>query len=517
MGNFANNAVTDGGRLLLADLQAGAVFIPTKIVIGSGMIPSGKTAATMTEVAVPVKELAINKKKKTADGKVTIGGAYDNRDVAVAWYFRELALFARAEYREADGTVIKSVDEVLYSYGNAGDTADYMPAYYTDAVVERQIDLVSWVGQDTEIELTIEPGVQVTQEQKGQPGGIVGLDDDGNVNMGGGTINMEGGTVSGLTDPVYDGDAVPKSYVDEVADRVETKAGAPFNYANNSDLTNPVNSQRQASYAVSGETIDNWFAEDAELAVSVADGCVTIHNTGAENSYFAQKDIARELEYGKTYTCVAWFADGSKTIQPVKTQEGINIYSGIVENGIQFALADIGTYRIIVYVSPGATVNIKHIAVYEGLYTADNLPKYQPKGYGVEKLNCDKLSIAELLWENASPNSSFEYQSLTIESIKEYQFLLIMCKCDASDDMGETKDTYFTGLIMTQFPYKQILSGKKYQMYKTFSRAVIVEDSTITFYSGSYLSISSGTDGYCIEQTYSYSAVPYRIYGLKAR
>lgn len=183
MGNFSNNALTNAGRSLLADVQAGAVFIPTKIVIGSGSMPAGKTPATMTDVVTVVKNLAINKKKKTPDGKFIVGGVYTNEDITADFYFRELALYARAEYRDAEGNVTQAVAECLYSYGNAGSTADLMPAYSTSAVVEKQTDLVVWIGNDAQVDLTIESGVYIPHAQKGAAGGVATLDDDARVPM----------------------------------------------------------------------------------------------------------------------------------------------------------------------------------------------------------------------------------------------------------------------------------------------------------------------------------------------
>ena len=164
MANFQNNSITEYGRLLLAEVQAGAVFIPTRIVLGSGNLPAGKEPTTMTDVVSPVKDLNINKKEKTPDGKVVFGGAYDNQGVTKPFYLRELALYARAEYRNEDGSVKKAVDEVLYSYGNAGATADYMPAYSTETVVEKQLDLVVYVGNSAKVELTIASGTAMTVE-----------------------------------------------------------------------------------------------------------------------------------------------------------------------------------------------------------------------------------------------------------------------------------------------------------------------------------------------------------------
>ena len=165
MGNFTNNSITDVGRKLFADVQAGAVFIPTRIVIGAGELPSNKTPATMTDVVEPVASLGISKKERTPDGKAIIGGVYSNAEITEAFYFRELALYAKAEYRDATGAVTKTVPECLYSYGNAGASADYMPAYSTNTVVERQMDLVVYVGNNTIVDLRIESGAYVTREE----------------------------------------------------------------------------------------------------------------------------------------------------------------------------------------------------------------------------------------------------------------------------------------------------------------------------------------------------------------
>lgn len=170
MANFQNNAITDAGRILLSHVQMGAVFEPTKIVLGSGYMPAGSSPRTMTAVATPVKTLdKLNKKKRNNDGTVTVGSVYSNQDVTEDFYFRELGLYAKATY--PDG---QEIAEVLYSYGNAGDAAEVMPAYASGQPVERQMDVLTYIGNDTEINLTIESNVWVTQEQlKDMGGGLV--------------------------------------------------------------------------------------------------------------------------------------------------------------------------------------------------------------------------------------------------------------------------------------------------------------------------------------------------------
>ena len=178
MGNFTNNAITDVGRMLLADVQAGAIFTPTRIVIGSGSMPAGATAQGMTDVITPVKSLAINKKRRTPDGKCVFGGVYNNEEVTEPFYFRELALYAKAVYLNVDGSVKSEGPETLYSYGNAGATADYMPAHSTSTVVEKQMDLVVWVGNDAQVDLSIESGIYVPHEEFDAHGARHAIDGD---------------------------------------------------------------------------------------------------------------------------------------------------------------------------------------------------------------------------------------------------------------------------------------------------------------------------------------------------
>lgn len=173
MGAFSNNAITDNGRVLLSHVQMGAVFTPTKIVMGSGNLPSGTTVRTITDIVTPEQTLTISKKKRGNDGTVAIGGVYSNQSVTSGFYFRELGLYAKAVY--PDG---REVEEVLYSYGNAGSTADYMPAYTSGQPVEREIDLVIYIGNDTDVDLTVDSGVYVTVQQleealKDAGGGLV--------------------------------------------------------------------------------------------------------------------------------------------------------------------------------------------------------------------------------------------------------------------------------------------------------------------------------------------------------
>ena len=162
MSAFYDNNITDVGRLLLADIQSGAKFVPTKIVIGSGYMPQGKTTRTMTDVAEIVKELSLNKVQKTSDGSVIFGTSFNNEDILEPFYYRELGLYAKGVYYNAEGEPSNETEEILYSYGNAGDNAELIPAYSEGSITERQLDLIVYIGNDTEVVLNIEAGIYVT-------------------------------------------------------------------------------------------------------------------------------------------------------------------------------------------------------------------------------------------------------------------------------------------------------------------------------------------------------------------
>lgn len=157
MAVFFNNSITDKGAALLAQVQLGAVFTPTKMVMGSGFIPEGQTTRTMTAVVLPEQEFPVTELKQTpSEASVIIGGVFTNKDVEESFYYRELGLYAKGIFE--DGT---ETEEILYSYGNAGNNPDLIPAYSTETAIESNLRLIVYVGNDTEVRLEIESGAYV--------------------------------------------------------------------------------------------------------------------------------------------------------------------------------------------------------------------------------------------------------------------------------------------------------------------------------------------------------------------
>ena len=160
MSVFFDNNITDVGRQLWAEMQAGGSFVPTKIVVGSGYLPTGKTTKTVTAVVEPVQSIQLNKSEKMSGGDYVFGGVFTNKDVTAAFYYRELALYAKVE--RTDGT---ETAETLYSYGNAGANAELIPAYSTGTAIERQLDILSYIGNDATVTVEIATGIYVSKTE----------------------------------------------------------------------------------------------------------------------------------------------------------------------------------------------------------------------------------------------------------------------------------------------------------------------------------------------------------------
>jgi len=145
----------------------------------------------------------------------------------------------------------------------------------------------------------------------------------------------------------------------------------PRNLLDNSDFRNPVNQRGQTSYTGNGNTIDRWniFSGEGSLDVTltVNDGYVTIESPHA-NSGIGQNIPIKNGVYTFAY----------------KVKDG----GIIISNG--WYSTSIGAYHVEMYVGTGGVLNLEWAALYEGEYTADNLPPYVPKGYAVELAECQR-------------------------------------------------------------------------------------------------------------------------------
>lgn len=143
--SFGLIAFTNRGRALQAKAQAGTQLNFTRIAVGDGQL-SGQAIADLTALVHEVKSITLNKFKTMTDGKVVIGGVLSNQDIATGFYWRELGLFAQDP----------DLGEILYCYGNAGVLAEYIPAPGGAEILEKQVDIITIVGNASSVTATID-------------------------------------------------------------------------------------------------------------------------------------------------------------------------------------------------------------------------------------------------------------------------------------------------------------------------------------------------------------------------
>ena len=158
----------------------------------------------------------------------------------------------------------------------------------------------------------------------------------------------------------------------------------PVNLLDNSDFTNPVNQRNvtRDDYFLTnfGYTIDRWRiygGSDGNVSgIKIVDNGIQI-SLYSGDSYF---DQLVDIDTTITYTFAA------------KIDNAIEIISGIPNNGSENDIMGLGVnsegYVRCFFKDYSKVHVIEWAALYEGEYTADTLPEYKPKGYGVELNTC---------------------------------------------------------------------------------------------------------------------------------
>lgn len=174
---------------------------------------------------------------------------------------------------------------------------------------------------------------------------------------------------------------------------VAISTGQPYNLLDNSDFRNPINQRGLSSQSASGQYfIDRWLVENSGGlgTASIDDDGLTLQSGASGYIGIVQRAIVESVKHlnGKTVTMAYCDADGNVYAQAVTAGAGstkigaLNIYST--------TFAD--TYAAFYFrlTSPNTVVKIRWVALYEGEYTADTLPKHTSKGYAAELLECQR-------------------------------------------------------------------------------------------------------------------------------
>jgi hypothetical protein len=276
---------------------------------------------------------------------------------------------------------------------------------------------------------------------------------DGSVPMTG-NFNMSENRVINLGAPKNGTDAANKTYVDNTVNSLEREIGSevekaqttastainqipkarPYNYLDNSDFGSPVNKRGKEAYTAAGYSIDRWRQTNDIIAVRIADGHIQLEkneqtsNTAKTVMFQQFIELPSHLK-GKDVTLAARVIGGAVrlNINNNANQQSLYTYDytkwqTVILNGTATSKND--EFYVAIQLSNNygdINCNCAWIALYEGIYTEDNLPEYQPKGHMVEELNCGALTfrgdltLSASKWSSSAPYS----QSVSVVGITE--------------------------------------------------------------------------------------------------
>ena len=141
---FGGLIITNKGRNLQAKAQTGVELVYTRLAMGKGAIAS-EVIAELNSLIDEIKSLNIERLKVLDNNKAVIKAAFSNSDITTGFYFREVGVFAQDP----------DEGEILYCYGNAGDTAEYIPASGGPDIVEKTIDITTIIGNAANVSAVI--------------------------------------------------------------------------------------------------------------------------------------------------------------------------------------------------------------------------------------------------------------------------------------------------------------------------------------------------------------------------
>lgn len=188
--------------------------------------------------------------------------------------------------------------------------------------------------------------------------------------------------------------ATELNYVDGVTSNIQKQLNRGrnrYNYFVNSDFINPINQRGNTSITTSGGYILDWWKVDIGASAGsvtwTSDNGVTLTPTSA--SYVS---IVQRLE---RYTEYAWSAV-TLAVQINGAWETVNFQYGHEDNGKTFpcglvAYSSWANGHTIRNPAGNSAVTIQRVALYNGSYTADDLPDYVYKGYAAELAECQRV------------------------------------------------------------------------------------------------------------------------------
>jgi len=150
MANFPGLILTEDGQQLQAKAQIGQKLEFTRAAIGSGPPPA--TPEQLTALQEERLSLSLQEFEVIGDGTSRIRAILTNTGLAEGFFIREIGVFAR----DPD-----TLEEHLYSYSNSDSQSDYLPAAGGTTIVEQIFDLVTVIGNATNVTAVIDDYITI--------------------------------------------------------------------------------------------------------------------------------------------------------------------------------------------------------------------------------------------------------------------------------------------------------------------------------------------------------------------
>ena len=189
-----------------------------------------------------------------------------------------------------------------------------------------------------------------------------------------------------------DGEIITASQLNHIENGIVAATGA-YNLLDNSNF-------EVAQVGYPGQHGSDWYVADRWHAES-RPNAVMYDNLFSFNANNGGSIVVYQ---GTTQEKANKLIGKTVTLAICTNNDEILTASGIVANDTDVAMIDgtaynaclhfftsANSYQLVrIMVKSGQTANIKWIALYEGSYTVDTLPAYQPKGYAVELAECQR-------------------------------------------------------------------------------------------------------------------------------
>lgn len=157
------------------------------------------------------------------------------------------------------------------------------------------------------------------------------------------------------------------------------------NLLDNSDFTSAVN---QREWSNNTEVPPNtYFLDRWTTYANAVTPALTSRGLALNGEIY--QPLSKSALAGKTLTIAVCLSDGT-VIAKSGVVPGDSVWSNFISvsrNGANVLLTNASETMLRFRILPGGNT-VRWAALYEGSYTADTLPAYQPKGYATELMNC---------------------------------------------------------------------------------------------------------------------------------